>query len=97
VIAIIHKINWHSNKYNIHQKLRLLSEHRVYVGLHPRTADIQPAEYTVSHLAKKRQTLSHLTSIIITSFNQSKTNKMVFSTKDLVLIKVLRQEKGYDN
>jgi len=26
-----------------------------------------------------------------------KTNKMVFSTEDLVLIKVLRQEKGYDN
>jgi len=28
---------------------------------------------------------------------QNKTNKMVFSTEDLVLIKVLRQEKGYDN
>jgi len=26
-----------------------------------------------------------------------KTNKMVFSTEDLVLIKVLRQEKGYHN
>jgi len=26
-----------------------------------------------------------------------KTNKMVYSTKDLVLIKVLRQEEGYDN
>jgi len=25
------------------------------------------------------------------------TNKMVFSTKDLVLIKVLCQETGYDN
>jgi len=24
-------------------------------------------------------------------------HKMVFSTEDLVLIKVLRQEKGYDN
>jgi len=24
-------------------------------------------------------------------------NKMVFSTEDLVLIKLLRQEKGYDN
>jgi len=24
-------------------------------------------------------------------------NKMMFSTEDLVLIKVLRQEKGYDN
>jgi len=24
-------------------------------------------------------------------------NKMVFSIEDLVLIKVLRQEKGYDN
>jgi len=27
----------------------------------------------------------------------AKTKKMVFSTKDLVLIKVLRQEKGYNN
>jgi len=24
-------------------------------------------------------------------------NKMVFSTEDVILIKVLRQEKGYDN
>jgi len=24
-------------------------------------------------------------------------NKMVFSTEDLVLVEVLRQEKGYDN
>jgi len=29
--------------------------------------------------------------------NKTKTNKMVLSTEDLVLIKVLRQEKGYDN
>ena len=28
---------------------------------------------------------------------QTKTNKMVFSTEDLVLIKVLCQEKGYNN
>jgi len=28
---------------------------------------------------------------------KTKTNKMVFSTEDLVLIKVLRQEKGYNN
>jgi len=28
---------------------------------------------------------------------KTKTNKMVFRTKDLVLIKVLRQEKGYDD
>jgi len=28
---------------------------------------------------------------------KTKTNKMVFSTENLVLIKVLRQEKGYDN
>jgi len=27
---------------------------------------------------------------------KTKTNKMVFSTEDLVLIKVLRQEKGYE-
>jgi len=26
-----------------------------------------------------------------------KINKVVFSTEDLVLIKVFRQEKGYDN
>ena len=28
---------------------------------------------------------------------QVEHNKMVFTTEDLVLIKVLRQEKGYDN
>jgi len=28
---------------------------------------------------------------------QNKTNKIVSSTADLVLIKVLRQEQGYDN
>jgi len=28
---------------------------------------------------------------------KTKTNSSVFSTEDLVLIKVLRQEKGYDN
>jgi len=28
---------------------------------------------------------------------KTKTNKMVFSTEDLVFVKVLRQEKGYDN
>jgi len=29
--------------------------------------------------------------------SKTKTNRMVFSTEDLALIKVLRQEKGYDN
>jgi len=33
----------------------------------------------------------------IVALAKQKTNKMVFSTEDLVLIKVLRQEKGYDN
>jgi len=28
---------------------------------------------------------------------KTKTNKMMFSTEDLVLFKVLRQEKGYGN
>jgi len=28
---------------------------------------------------------------------KTKTNKMVFNTENLVLIKLLRQEKGYDN
>jgi len=28
---------------------------------------------------------------------KTKTNKMVFSTENLVLINVFRQEKGYDN
>jgi len=28
---------------------------------------------------------------------KTNTNKMVFNAEDLVLIKVLRQEKGYDN
>ena len=31
------------------------------------------------------------------NIGKTKTNKMVFSTEDLVLIKVLRQAKGYDN
>jgi len=29
--------------------------------------------------------------------DKTKRNKMVFSTENLVLIKVLRQEKGYNN
>jgi len=33
----------------------------------------------------------------IVALAKTKTNKMVFSTEDLVLIKVLRQEKVYDN
>ena len=33
----------------------------------------------------------------IVTLAKQKTNKMVFSTEDLVLIEVLRQEKGYDN
>jgi len=28
---------------------------------------------------------------------KTKTNKMMFTTEDVVLIKVFRQEKGYDN
>jgi len=31
------------------------------------------------------------------SIGKTKTNKMMFSSEDLVLIKVFRQEKGYDN
>jgi len=41
-----------------------------------------------------------LTDVSIDAFialKKTKTNKMVFSTEDFVLIKVLRQEKGYDN
>jgi len=30
-------------------------------------------------------------------FSKTKTSKIVFSNEDLVLVKVLRQEKGYDN
>jgi len=33
----------------------------------------------------------------ICRIGKTKANKMVFSTQDLVLIKVLRQEKGYNN
>jgi len=33
----------------------------------------------------------------IVALAEQKLNNMVFSTEDLVLIKVLRQEKGYDN
>ena len=34
---------------------------------------------------------------IVALAKQKQTNKIVFSAKDLVLIKVLFQEKGYDN
>jgi len=34
---------------------------------------------------------------VIVALAKQKPNKMVFSTKDLVLIKVLRQEKGHNN
>jgi len=33
----------------------------------------------------------------ICRIGKTKTNKTVFSTEDLVLVKVLRQEKSYDN
>jgi len=33
----------------------------------------------------------------IVALAKQKQNKMVFSTQNLVLIKVLRREKGYDN
>jgi len=57
-------------------------------------------KFTVS-----RSVLSYLRSMELTdvsidaivAFAKQKANKMVFSTKDLVLIKVIRQEKGYDN
>jgi len=38
-----------------------------------------------------------LTDVSICRIGKTKTNKMVFNTEYLVLIKVLRQEKGYDN
>jgi len=38
-----------------------------------------------------------LTDVSIDAIIALAKNKMVFSTEDLVLIKVLRQEKGYDN
>ena len=34
---------------------------------------------------------------MVCPITQGDHNKMVFNTKDLVLIKVLYQEKGYDN
>jgi len=52
-------------------------------------------KFTVS-----RSVLSYLWSMELTDVSidgKTKTNKMVFSTEDVVLIKVLRQEKGYDN
>jgi len=38
-----------------------------------------------------------LTNVSIDAIGKTKTNKMVFCSEDLVLIKVLRQEKGYNN
>jgi len=57
-------------------------------------------KFTVS-----RSVISYLQSMEITDVSidaivalaKQKTNKMVFSTENLILIKVLRQEKGYDN
>jgi len=57
-------------------------------------------KFTVS-----RSVISYLQSMELTDcqhrrncrIGKIKTNKMVFSTEILVLIKVLRQEKGYDN
>ena len=48
-------------------------------------------------LTVSRSVLSYLRSIELTdvSISKTKTNKMVFSTEDLVLVKALRQEKGY--
>jgi len=37
-----------------------------------------------------------INAIVALAFGKTKANKMVFSTEDLVLIKVLRQEEGYD-
>jgi len=52
-----------------------------------------------------RSVISYLQSMEFTDVNidavvalaKTKTKKMVFSTENIVLIKVLRQEKGYDN
>jgi len=56
-------------------------------------------KFTVS-----RRVISYLQSIELIRqhrrncrIGKTKTNKMVISTENLVLIKVLRQEKGYDN
>ena len=57
------------------------------------------ALFTVS-----RSVLSYLRSMELTDVSidaipagKTKKNKTVFNTEDLVLIKVLRQETGYDN
>jgi len=34
---------------------------------------------------------------MVSLLHRATINKLVFSTEDFVLIKVLRQEKGYDN
>jgi len=58
-------------------------------------------KFTVS-----RSVISHLQSMELIDVSidarncrigKTKTNKMLFSTENLVLIKVLRQGKGYDN
>ena len=58
-------------------------------------------KFTVS-----RSVISYLQSMELTDVSidaivalakQKQTKKMAFSTENLVLIKVLRQEKGYDN
>ena len=54
-------------------------------------------------LTVSRSVISYLQSMELTDVSidaivaLAKQNKMVFSTENLVLIKVLRQEKGYDN
>ena len=58
-----------------------------------------PQKFTVS-----RSVISYLQSMELTDVSidailalAKQKNKMVFSTENLVLIKVLRQEKGYNN
>ena len=51
-----------------------------------------PQKFTVS-----RSVISYLQSMELTDVGKTKTNKMVFSIENLVLIKVLRQEKGYED
>jgi len=62
-------------------------------------ADIQSATAEIRRGKKERRKKKkpQRKNIMVCPILWGGHNKMVFSTEDLVLIKVLRQEKGYDN
>ena len=66
------------------------------VDIQSATAEISPGKKERKK-EKEKERQKQDKNIMSASATQGGHNKMVFSAEDLVLIKVLRQEKGYDN